>query len=79
MAHDHIPADGTHITAVIGIVPVVAHDKVFAVRHLIGAEFVPAADAVLIVDVGFLIPDLFGLALFLYIQITVFQPDRISG
>ena len=69
MPDDHVPFDRALGTAVIGIVAVITHDKVFALRNGIGAECVQPAGPVRVIYIR------------LFIQFTVdfrHRPDIIQ-
>ena len=56
MAADHIPGEGTDSSGIVGIIPVIAHDEILALRDSVPGEGISHAGAVGIIDIGFLIP-----------------------
>ena len=55
MTDNHVPVDGTNAAAVVGVVSMVAHHKVLAIRYGEGSEIVQITGTIVIIDVRFVI------------------------
>ena len=70
---NHAAIQHAHITTVVGIVPVIAHDKVLASRHLSFWKIGAMAHAILVIDIGFFV--LFAI----HIDVAIDHSDLVSG